>query len=58
MYYFQEIVVVCHDSDMEFWADSESSDNESDSTTDPEISEKVSSLHVRQPNPVSLYSML
>ncbi len=42
--YLQEFVgfVFCEDSDMEFWADSESSEQESDeSSTDPELSDAV-----------------
>ena len=35
---------MCHDSDMDFWADSESSDNESNVCSDID-SEKVVSMH-------------
>ena len=39
---------MCNDSDMEFWADSESSDPESEgSSTDQELTEDVSSIQIQ-----------
>ena len=41
-------MLVCAESDVEFWADSESS--ESDESTDAELSEEVSVVHCRPNN--------
>ncbi len=41
---FQGILLVCNDSDMEFWADSESSDDGATSSEDEDLSEAVSAL--------------